>query len=118
ARREGRATRAEVPRTELLRRKRVADFARVERVDPRVVVAGALLVVEDRKVALVQRFEQHPALRRIGRLEMLEQELRRDLKTRRAVMAHALVVEQRAVHVLAVQLEAARKRGAILARLR
>src|SRR5262249_52907982 len=55
--------RAEVPRPELADRQPVADLARVERVDPRVVAAGTLGVIEDGVVALVDRREDRPALR-------------------------------------------------------
>src|SRR5262245_15624121 len=43
---------AEVPRAELLRRQRLADLPGVERIDPRIVVAGPLLVIEDWVVTL------------------------------------------------------------------
>src|SRR3954470_23564108 len=55
--------RAEVPRPELADRQLVADLARVERVDPRVVAARALVVIEHGVVALVDRREDLPALR-------------------------------------------------------
>src|SRR5689334_16368875 len=63
--------RAEVPRPELLDRQRVADRARVERVDPRVVAARALGVIEDGVVPLVDRSEDLPALGGVLRLEVL-----------------------------------------------
>src|SRR6185312_10667661 len=87
--------RAEVPWPELPDRQLVADRARVERVDPRVVAARTLRVIEDGVVPLVDRSQDLPALRRVLRLEVLEEELRRELETRRAVVAHALVVQQR-----------------------
>ena len=55
--------RAEVPRPELPARQLVADPARVERVDPRVVAARTLRVIEDGVVPLVDRSEDLPALR-------------------------------------------------------
>src|SRR5262249_55135121 len=110
--------RAEVPRPELPERQLVADLARVERVDPRVVGARTLVVIEHGVVALVDRREDRPALRRVRWLEVLEEKLRRELEPRRAVVAHALVVEQRAVDVRAVELEALAQRCGVLERLR
>src|SRR6185437_8527560 len=110
--------RAEVPRPELLDRQLVADLARVERVDPRVVAARALRVIEDGIIPLVDRGEDLPALRCVRRLEVLEQELRRELEARRAVVAHALVVQERAVDVRAVELEALAERRGVLEGLR
>src|SRR5262249_50349389 len=109
---------AEVPRPELSDRQLVADRARVKRVDPRVVAARTLRVIEDGVVPLVDRSEDLPALRRVLRLEVLEEELRRELEARRAVVAHALVVQQRAVDVRAVELEALTKCGGVLEGLR
>src|SRR5438270_5944569 len=65
--------RAEVPRPKLADRQLVADRARVERVDPRVVSACTLVVIEHGVVALVDRREDRPALRRVHRLEVLEE---------------------------------------------
>src|SRR4029079_13818245 len=59
-----------------------------------------------------------PALRRVLRLEVLEEELRRELEARRAVVAHALVVQQRAVDVGPVELEALAERRGVLEGLR
>src|SRR6476659_6226899 len=55
--------RAEVPGPELPDRQLVAERARVERVDPRVVAARTLRVIEDGVVPLVDRSEDLPALR-------------------------------------------------------
>src|SRR6185312_4622276 len=55
--------RAEVPRPELPDRQLVADLARVERVDPRVVGPRTLVVIEHGVVALVDGSEDLPALR-------------------------------------------------------
>src|SRR6185436_2539322 len=110
--------RAEVPRPELPDRQLVADGARVERVDPGVVAARTLRVIEDGVVPLVDRSEDLPALRRVLRLEVLEEELRRELEARRAVVAHALVVQQRAVDVRAVELEALAQCRGVLEGLR
>src|SRR5262245_12470219 len=54
--------RAEVPRPELPERQLVADLARVERVDPRVVAARTLVVIEHGVVPLVDGREDRPAL--------------------------------------------------------
>src|SRR3954470_4918400 len=55
--------RAEIPRPELADRQLVADLTRVERVDPGVVAARTLVVIEHGVVALVDRREDLPALR-------------------------------------------------------
>src|SRR5215211_3646133 len=54
--------RAEVPRPKLAQRQLVADLARVERVDPRVVAPRTLVVIEHGVVPLVDRGEDRPAL--------------------------------------------------------
>src|SRR6185437_4427879 len=55
--------RAEMPWPELPDRQLVADRARVERVDPRVVAARTLRVIEDGVVPLVDRNQDLTALR-------------------------------------------------------
>ena len=71
-------------------------------------------MIKDRIVTLVQGFQNLLAFGRVFRFNVFEQELRSKLHTRVTVMTDSLIMQQRTVNILFMQLETFAKGGTIL----